>query len=450
MNRRIFIRTTSAAGLALSILPLACAKSVPKLDAEVLILGGGLSGLYLAHLLDKAGKDYLVLEGSNRVGGRMFSREDIGREVGGRGIGDKYTEVMKLVTEFNTEMIDITDYMRSPTATYVDGKLYNKWPDPKTNPAYLQFTAFGKSPQLTALNEWYQKPELDEKYSDLLKRNGLTEEQIDLANISANYNDVRNTSAINAFHSAAFRKFNGSERILNFKGGSKHFINAMAKNLGNPVLINKMVETIDDNQKEVVVSCIDGSKYKAKKVVSTLPFTTLRDVKMNTVFNSNQKKAIDQLDYTDITQIHLQHSEPFWEQDGIPLDMWTDTPLERIMNMSSSRTEKEIACWVNGTGTAFFDKMSEKEIADYTIKKINEIRPSTVGKIEYLGQQNWGKYPFNKGAYVEFGVGQASWFEDMIKPAGNMYFAGEHTAHESRGMEAAAESARRVFNELIN
>ena len=436
------------ASAALGLLPFSCAKAAP--NTEYLILGGGLSGLYLAHLLDKAGKDYLVLEGSKRIGGRMFSRDDIGREVGGRGIGDKYTEVMKLVTEFKTEMIDITDYMRSPTATYVDGKLYGKWPDPATNPAYLQFTAFGKSLQLTALDQWYQKPALDEVYSELLKRNGLTEEQIDLANISANYNDIRNTSAINAYHSSAFRKFNGSERILNFKGGSKHFINAIASNLKNAVLTNKMVTSIHDDQKKVAVSCADGSKYTAKKVVATLPFTTLRDVDMNGTFNNNQKKAIEQLDYTSITQIHLQHTEAFWEEDEMPLDMWTDTPLERIMNMSSSRTEKEIACWVNGTGTAFFDKMSEKEIAEYTIKKINEIRPSTVGKIEYLGQQNWGKYPFNKGAYVEFGVGQAAWFEDMIKPAGNMHFAGEHTAHESRGMEAAAESAQRVFKELIN
>ena len=448
MKRRVFLQKSTAAGLALGLMPIACKESAP-LDAEFLILGAGLSGLYLAHLLDKAGKDYLVLEGSNRIGGRMFSRDDIGREVGGRGIGDKYTEVMKLVAEFKTEMIDITDYMRSPTAIYVDGKLYDKWPDANTNPAYLQFAAFGKSQQLTALNQWYQKPELDEKYSTLLARNGLSPEQIDLANISANYNDIRETSAINAYHSSAFRKFNGSERVLNFKGGSKRFINAIAENLNNPVLTGKMVTAIDDNDKKVLVTCEDGSTYRAKKVIATIPFTTLRDVQMNASFNSNQKKAINELEYTNITQIHLMHSEAFWKQDNMPLDMWTDTPLERIMNMSSSPTKKEIACWVNGKGTAFFDKMSENEIAEYTVKKINEIRPSSKGKIAYIGQQNWGKYKYNKGAYVEFGVGQAAWFEDMIQPAGNMHFAGEHTAHESRGIEAAAESAKRVFNELV-
>ncbi len=448
MKRRSFIQKTAVASMALSFMPMACKHTV--LDTETLILGGGLSGLYLAYLLDKAGKDYILLEGSNRLGGRMFTRQDINRDVGGRGIGNLYVQVMKLIKEFEIEMIDITDYMLQPAAIYVDGKLYPQWSESTTNPSKLQFRALGKVKQLTELDEWYKRQDLDEAYSELLKRNGLTEQELDLANISANYNDIRETSSINAYHSMAFQKFNGSKRILNFKGGTKTFIDAIASRLSKPVLKNKMVNVIDDTTNKVIVSCTDGSRYKAKKVVSTLPFTTLRDVKMNTTFTANQEKAIKELQYTFITQIHLNHTEAFWEHDKTPLSMWTDTPIERVMNMSSDPVEKKIACWVNGKGTTFFDTMSEAQIAKYTIDKINKIRPSSIGKIEYLGTQNWGKYPFNKGAYAEFGIGQASWFKDMIRPAGNIHFAGEHVARKSRGIEGAAESALRVFNELMN
>jgi len=449
MKRRSFIQKTGIAGLGVALSPLACTKT-KALDTEFLILGGGLSGLYLAYLLEKEGRDYILLEGSDRIGGRMFTRKDINRDVGGKGIGDGYAEVMSLIEELNTEMIDITDYMNSPTAIYKDGVLHNTWDSKEPNPRMLQYIAFGKEKQLGALDEWYKKPELDEVYSKVLKRNGLSEAELDLVNITANYNDVRETSAINAYHSNAFRKYNTSKRVLNFKGGTAPFIESIAKRLKKPVLKNKMVTSIDDSGESVLVTCNDGTSYKSKKVVSTMPFSTLRDVKMNTSFNSNQEKAIQNLKYTKITQIHLAHSEPFWEEDGSPAAMWTDTPLERVMNLSSHRDEKQIACWVNGTGTTFFDAMSEKEVATYTIKKMNEIRPASTGKIEYLGMQNWGKYKYNKGAYAEFGVGQAAWFEDMIKPASNLHFAGEHTAHMSRGMEAAAESAKRVFFELIN
>ena len=340
-------------------------------------------------------------------------------------------------------------YKRQPTAIYTEGKLYGKWKNIKTNPAYLQFMALNKAPQLHSLQEWYLNSSLDETYSTVLKRNGLTDKEIALANISANYNDIRKTSSINAYHSNAFRKFNGSKKILNFKEGTSNFINTIANKLAKPILKNKIVIGINDTHQKIKVTCADGSSYQAKKVVSTLPFTTLRDVKMNTTFSSYQKKAIQQLQYTNITQIHLAHTAPYWEQDQMPIDMWTDTPIERVMNLSSLQNEKQIACWVNGKGTAFFDKMSEKEIAHYTLQKLKEIRPASEGKITYLGTQNWGKYPFNKGAYVEFGVGQAAWFQEMVQPAGNMHFAGEHTAHKSRGMEGAAESAKRVYNELI-
>ncbi|WP_298503822.1 NAD(P)/FAD-dependent oxidoreductase [uncultured Maribacter sp.] len=449
MKRRSFIQKTGIAGLGVVLSPLACAKT-KALDTEFLILGGGLSGLYLAYLLEKEGRDYILLEGSNRVGGRMFTRKDINRDVGGKGIGDGYAEVMSLVQELHTEMIDITEYMNSPTAIYKDGQLHTTWDGPEPNPRMLQYRAFGKEKQLGSLDEWYKRPELDEAYSKVLKRNGLSETEIDLVNISANYNDVRETSAMNAYHSSAFRKYNTSKRILNFKGGTASFIESLVKKLEKPVLKNKMVVSIDDSGDSVSVTCEDGASYKSKKVISTMPFSTLRDVKMNASFNSKQEKAIQNLNYTKITQIHLTHSSPFWEEDGSPAAMWTDTPLERVMNLSSHKDEKQIACWVNGKGTAFFDKMSEKEVAEYTIKKMNEIRPASTGKIEYLGMQNWGKYKYNKGAYAEFGVGQAAWFEDMIKPASNIHFAGEHTAHMSRGMEAAAESAKRVFFELIN
>jgi len=40
---------------------------------------------------------------------------------------------------------------------------------------------------------------------------------------------------------------------------------------------------------------------------------------------------------------------------------------------------------------------------------------------------NWGTYKYNEGAYAEFQVGQAGWFEDMIKSAGNVYTLRENT-----------------------
>ena len=195
-----------------------------------------------------------------------------------------------------------------------------------------------------------------------------------------------------------------------FKGGTISFINAITNSLKGQLYTDKFVTSIQDSENQIKVSCQDGSSYLAKKVVSTLPFTTLRDVEMKVDFNPNQKKAIKQLDYTLITQIHLQPKEPYWEMDEIPLSMWTDTPLERVMNISSDPENPGIVCWVNGKGTAFFDSMTDAEIADYTLKKFKEIRPASENKLAYLGTHKWGKYPFKQRSLCRI------W--EWVRPAG--------------------------------
>ena len=445
MKRRKFIQNSLIAGTTLGVAPFACKQ---KKDAEIIILGGGYSGLYLAYLLEKAGKEYILLEGSDRLGGRMFTHPTLGRDVGGRGIGDRYDETMKLVEALNVELVDITPYTNSPTSIYYEGKLYPEWKDLATNPRMLEYILPNEVEALDSLTGWYQRPDLDIRYSELLTSAGRTEEEIDLINISANYNDVRETSAMNSYHSKAFRKFNGSKTIYNFKGGTKSFIDALVAQLKSDIQINKKITSIVSDNKHVKVICSDGSTYSASKVVSTLPFTTLRDVDLSINTNTNQQKAINNLSYTLITQIHLNATSPYWEDDETPASMWTDTPIERVMDFNPSPDKKDLVCWVNGKGTTHFDNMSDKEIANTTLRILSEIRPASEGKVEYMGTHSWGKYEFNKGAYVEFGPGQAAWFEDMIMPAGNVYFAGEHTAKASRGIEGAAESAQRVFKEL--
>ena len=45
-----------------------------KLNADIAIIGGGLSGLALAEQLQRAGADYTLLEGRDRLGGRILSQ----------------------------------------------------------------------------------------------------------------------------------------------------------------------------------------------------------------------------------------------------------------------------------------------------------------------------------------------------------------------------------------
>ena len=77
-----------------------------KSDTSILIVGGGLSGLYLAHLLDRAGIKATILEGANRLGGRILTVSgELGTpmELGATWFSDLHTELIGLLDTLGVE-----------------------------------------------------------------------------------------------------------------------------------------------------------------------------------------------------------------------------------------------------------------------------------------------------------------------------------------------------------
>lgn len=57
------------------------------MKTETLIVGGGLSGLYAAYRLFRQGRDFLLLEGRDRLGGRILSETVAAPEAGNAAVG---------------------------------------------------------------------------------------------------------------------------------------------------------------------------------------------------------------------------------------------------------------------------------------------------------------------------------------------------------------------------
>ena len=55
---------------------------------DVIIIGAGLAGLQAAWTLEQAGQRVVVLEAANRIGGRLYTLDDLPGQTGsGRGAG---------------------------------------------------------------------------------------------------------------------------------------------------------------------------------------------------------------------------------------------------------------------------------------------------------------------------------------------------------------------------
>ncbi len=125
MDRRKFLKNSLDSAKAISLLGLTgCAAldryfEIEKSDytKEVLIFGGGLSGLCTAYFFKKNGVPYRVFEGSNRVGGRVLSQR-FPEPMGGIDLGARYVDsmdhaIVELIKEMNIDL-DEAPFQKNP------------------------------------------------------------------------------------------------------------------------------------------------------------------------------------------------------------------------------------------------------------------------------------------------------------------------------------------------
>jgi monoamine oxidase len=75
-------------------------------EADVIIVGAGLSGLYAARERKKAGLEPLILEANNRTGGRILTETPvpgIPLELGAQWIGDTHRRIVALAEELGVD-----------------------------------------------------------------------------------------------------------------------------------------------------------------------------------------------------------------------------------------------------------------------------------------------------------------------------------------------------------
>lgn len=80
--------------------------SAVQRSPSVVIVGAGLSGLYAALLLEQAGFQITVLEGRDRVGGRVQTLDDLpGKpEAGGQVLSDRYSRLLRLADRYSVPL----------------------------------------------------------------------------------------------------------------------------------------------------------------------------------------------------------------------------------------------------------------------------------------------------------------------------------------------------------
>lgn len=475
-NRRNFLIGASAAAVS------GCGEDIkarrPTHDADVIVIGAGLSGLNAALLLEEMGHKVIVLEGRNRIGGRLYTLSDVpGRpESGGNEIGSTYGRVLSAMDRYNVPPVSMrprTEGIKDHTCLHIQGQTialkdwashaHNPFPESYRNtlPWHLEFKAFDKPNPLTSPEQFIdpQYSQHDISIYQFLKNQGFSDPAIHLGagtNMGQG-NGPKDLSLLHWFNVMAFVKSSigtgPSKPSVAGQGGNQRIPEAMAHNLKSSVRKNHKVTGIRSETGHAEVHLVDGTKLTAKSVIVTIPFAALRHVKIDAPLAPSQKHAIAEIDYTRVTQLHYRPTRKFWEQDELPPSMWTDSQSARFLSLHNNPDNpNEITSFVvyaNDRIAQNFDRLGAKSANQSVLAHLANIRPSTKGALEFVQFLSWQNDPFSGGAYAAWKPGQVTSFgKNMAAPAGRLYFAGAHTSIVTRGMEAAMESGERAAFEV--
>ena len=462
---------------------------------DIAILGGGMSGLNCANHLLGSGLNFKIFEADRRVGGRILTHYNdsmglgIFPEFGGDFIDSDHQDMLDLAKEFNLELLDMIAEQEANNWVkdiyYFDNRKISE------EEIIQEFKKIAPkiAEDVDSLGENYDTPDaeildntpLSEYIQSLNCANWLKE--LFIAAWVAEYGlDCEELSTINMLDmidtstEEGFKVFGSSDERYRIKGGNSEIIKGLASKVGEDK-IHKGYEVRSIAEQEdgsYLISFNNDEEIKSKAIVCTLPFTILRNLKLDLKsISAEKRKCIDELGYGKNTKLVLGYdSQPWRSKENNAMGYLFTNDMTNGWDGSVNRTENN----TNGAYVAYFGGEYSQKLCDESTKSplapashvwrtelpkekvqgyVDELdKIFTNSKAHFTGHHvfvNWIDYPYVKASYSCYKVGQWSTIAGLeMEPIGNFFFAGEHCSELFQGfMNGAAETGRRVAETMV-
>jgi len=447
-------------------------------ETDVIVIGGGISGLIAARDIAAAGHSVRVLEARERVGGRTHSQPvdaETGRfwvDLGGQWLGPSQARMASLVSGFGLETFP----------TYTDGRkileLRGKVSRysgtiPRLSPLKLASVQLGLNAVRRAANK--TDPAAPWDIADALALDGRTVETFKRAKVRSGAARSLVDAAVRGVFGAEPSEISllyflsyvqGGGGLMNlietedgaqatrFVKGAQLVAERLAHDLGDAVLTQAPVREVVQRGDQVDVHT--GSRaFRSRYVIVAMAPAMAGRIAFSPTLPPDRDELYRRFGMGATTKMHLVYPEPFWRGDGLSGEVVApDGPVDLVWdNSPHDASSGVLLAFIVGDKARRLAHSPAEERRRIVVERLTRWFGPRAAQPAHVLEKDWTSDPWSRGCPTGLlppGV-LATFGRELRAPFGRIHWAGTETARGWAGyMEGAVEAGERAAVEVLD
>lgn len=447
-------------------------------EVDVIIVGAGLAGLGAATQLRRAGKSVLVLEASDRVGGRCKPGEIAGRRIdhGGQWIGAAHHRYRAAAKERGIELAP--QFGDGDAMLHRSGKAksYSSVlpPLPKVALAEAALAQRRIASDVKNLPEG-ALPHLASRAAMLdaltvegwLRRNVRSVPARELLRAAIAAIVCAPLAGVSYLHFLEIvRQSGGFDSMIAVEGGAQQDVvvggawslpEAVGEELSGELRLEQPVRKIVQDDAGVSVYT-DVAEFRARRAIVAVPPPLVAEIEFSPALPARRRSLLRRQLMGEVIKVHVAYETPFWRNGGLSgsalgLGLSVGVVFDAGQGEGAHEGAGVLVALIEAEHATRLTDMAAEDRREEVIGDLVAIFGEAAAEPVDYTECVWSEEEWARGGYAAYLVPGAITAHDasLAEPHGRVHWAGTEIAREFTGyFEGALESGARAAAEIIH
>ena len=428
-----------------------------KTDYEVIVIGAGAAGLAAARSLQDAGREVLVLEARDRVGGRVYTDYSFAShpiERGAEYINGENVITWEWVKQYGLETLPFLENLKHAFVYFNSKRLSVEQLYKDSKLKALDFLVSRDSALFELADKWVKAGKPDTTAAKLLAANNVrfSPESYRLVDYSFSSEYGANLQQLGVYGLLEGTYEGDGNSNSRLKKGYSHLLKLFATDLN--IRYSTPVTKIAWSPQGIQLQTQNNTTFTAKKLVITVPLALLQSnaILFDPVLPPEKRAAIDGLGIAHVTKLILKFDEPFWSEETELVLTTLDTQMWWRPGWGRTKETPVLSAYTGAVNATNFSAMGRDALIKAGLGDLQQIFDVPLeGRLVDALFVDWRTDPYSRMAYSYVPVGGTGLRKKLAQPIENvLFFAGEAT-HVIRPstVHGAIESGLRAAKEVL-